>query len=87
METIPPLPKITGDSILEVFTHRSLRYPGAPSNELFGDNERLAVLGAKALDTAVIYALFYKRPMRTAEELQARVASISSKKFSFLALG
>lgn len=70
METIPILPKITGDIILEVFTHRTLRFPGAPSNDEYGDNERLAALGAKALETAVTYTLFCRRPMLTADGLK-----------------
>jgi len=79
MDTIPSLPKITGDIILEVFTHRTLRFPGAPpASEEYGDNERLAELGAKALDTAVTYALFCKRPMLTAAELKTEAAEVIS---------
>lgn len=77
MDTIPQLPKITGDIILEVFTHRTLRFPGAPpASEEYGDNERLAELGSKALDTAVTYALFCKRPMLTAAELKVCIFSL-----------
>ncbi|KAI0734672.1 ribonuclease III domain-containing protein [Fomitopsis betulina] len=72
MESLPVAPKLRGDIILEVFTHRSLRFPGAPINEdsEFGDNERLAVLGEKVLELAVTFALFTKRPMLKSVELE-----------------
>lgn len=74
MESLPVAPKLRGDIILEVFTHRSLRFPGAPINEdsEFGDNERLAVLGEKVLELAVTFALFTKRPMLKSVELEVR---------------
>ena len=74
MASLPPLPKLTGEIILEVFTHRSLRFPGAPINEdsEYGDNERLAILGEKALETAVTDTLFRKRPMLKAHEIEVR---------------
>ena len=75
MTTLPPLPKLTGDIILDVFTHRSLRFPGAPISEdsEYGDNERLAVLGEKALETAVTDTLFKKRPMLKAADIEVRI--------------
>ena len=74
MESLPAAPKLRGDIILEVFTHKSLRFPGAPINEdsEFGDNERLAVLGEKVLELAVTFALFNKRPILKAEEIEVR---------------
>ena len=74
MESLPAAPKLRGDIILEVFTHKSLRFPGAPINEdsEFGDNERLSVLGEKVLELAVTFALFNKRPMLKAEEIEVR---------------
>lgn len=69
--TVPQLPKISGDLMLEVFTHKSLRFNGAPANEEFGDNERIAELGSRVLETAVTYALFRKKePMLSANEIQ-----------------
>ncbi|TFY59846.1 hypothetical protein EVJ58_g5523 [Rhodofomes roseus] len=74
MEQYPPAPKLRGDIILEVFTHKSLRFPGAPINEdsEFGDNERLSVLGERVLELAVTFALFSKRPMLKAEDIEAQ---------------
>ncbi|CCL98505.1 uncharacterized protein FIBRA_00504 [Fibroporia radiculosa] len=78
--TFPPIPKLRGDIILEVFTHKSLRFPGAPTNEdsEYGDNERLSVLGEKVLDTATTYTLFVKRPMLKAEEIESRRVEVLS---------
>jgi dsRNA-specific ribonuclease len=55
--------------MLEVFTHRSLRYEGAPSNEEFGDSARLAELGAQVLQMIVTWLFFSKRPLLKAEEI------------------
>jgi len=77
---LPPLPKLTGEIILEVFTHRSLRFQGAPINEDsdYGDNERLAILGERVLETAVTDTLFRKRPMLKADEIETRRSEILS---------
>ncbi|KAJ3483127.1 hypothetical protein NLI96_g6521 [Meripilus lineatus] len=74
MTNLPTIPRISGDLILTVFTHRSLRFPGAPRDDdaEYGDSDRLAVLGEKALDMAVTDALWRKRPMLKAEEIQER---------------
>ena len=69
MPDLPNIPRLSGDIILEVFTHRSIRFAGAPANEEYGDNERLASLGEKAFDLAVSDALFRKRPMLKAEDI------------------
>jgi len=70
----PPLPKLDGDVILEVFTHRSLRFPGAPLDQdsEYGGNERLAVLGEKVLEAAVTDTLFRKRPMLKGNDIEKR---------------
>ena len=70
----PAAPHLRGETILDVFTHRSLRLPGAQMDEdsEFGDNERLAVLGEKVLELAVTFALFNKRPMLKGEEIEVR---------------
>lgn len=74
MSNYPPLPKLGGDVILEVFTHRSLRFSGAllAEDSEYGDNERLAILGEKVLEAAVTDTLFRKRPMLKAEEIEVR---------------
>lgn len=72
MSSLPAIPRLSGDLILTVFTHRSLRFPGAPMDDdsEYGDSDRLAVLGEKALDIAVTDALFRKRPMLKSNELR-----------------
>ncbi|KAL0580819.1 hypothetical protein V5O48_001195 [Marasmius crinis-equi] len=65
---LPPLPKISGDYVLQVFTHKSLRRSEDASHEL-EDNERLSVLGAKVLDMAVTHVLFKRTPLKKSEEL------------------
>ncbi len=73
MSNFPPLPKLPGEVILDVYTHKSLRFPGAPSDDSeYGDNERLAILGEKVLETAVTDTLFRKRPMLKADEIEVR---------------
>lgn len=68
---LPPIPKLNGDIILDVYTHRSLRFPGAPLDQdsEYGGGERLAVLGEKVLEAAVTDALFRKRPMMKGTEI------------------
>lgn len=69
---VPPIPKLQGEIILEVFTHRSLRFHGAPLDQdsEYGDNERLAVLGEKVLEAAVTDALFRQRPMLKGTDIE-----------------
>ncbi|PCH33926.1 hypothetical protein WOLCODRAFT_22338 [Wolfiporia cocos MD-104 SS10] len=76
MDTPPltPVPQLHGDIILEVFTHKSLRFPGAPTNEdsEYGDSERLSLLGEKVLEVAITFALFNKRPLLKAHDIESR---------------
>ncbi|KAG5636368.1 hypothetical protein H0H81_008286 [Sphagnurus paluster] len=58
---VPPLPKVTSDLILQVYTHISLRRSGGLAED-YGDNERLIQLGKAAVDAATTNALFNKRP-------------------------
>ena len=45
----------------------------------YGDNERLAVLGKKALEAAVTDTLFKKRPMLNGDQIEVRYShSVSS---------
>jgi dsRNA-specific ribonuclease len=76
---LPSLPKLSADVILEVFTHRSLRFPGAPINEdsEYGDNERLAILGEKVLETAITDTLFRKKPMLKGLDIEACLLAIA----------
>ncbi|KAG6862194.1 hypothetical protein C0995_004276 [Termitomyces sp. Mi166 len=64
----PPLPKVSSDLVLQVFTHISLRRTSG-SAEDYGDNERLIRLGQLVLDAAVTSILFNKRPILTTQEI------------------
>jgi dsRNA-specific ribonuclease len=74
MNSTPPLPKIEGDVdlLLDVYTHKSLRFGGAPFNDEYGDTERLAELGARVLDLAVTFYFYSRKPMLTASEIAVR---------------
>ncbi|KAG6889997.1 hypothetical protein C0995_012957 [Termitomyces sp. Mi166 len=69
---LPPIPKIEGDVdlLLDVFTHRSLRFgQSAAMNNDYGDTDRLAELGHRILDLTVTFHYFSKRPMLSAAEV------------------
>jgi dsRNA-specific ribonuclease len=63
---VPLLPKINGDIILEVFTHKSLHVVHV--NEEYG-NERLALLGGAFLEAAVTESLFRLKPTLKAGDI------------------
>jgi dsRNA-specific ribonuclease len=69
----PPLPPITNiDTLLQVFTHPSIRRqpsPMAMETDDYADNERLAFLGKLTLEAAVIRSLFNHRPMLKAYQM------------------
>ncbi|KLO20751.1 hypothetical protein SCHPADRAFT_934565 [Schizopora paradoxa] len=56
---LPELPKIHGEVLLELNTHRLLRSEGANA---FKDNERLSEVGEMALNLAVTNYLYHKQP-------------------------
>jgi hypothetical protein len=56
---IPELPRITGDIILEVFTHSSLQ----------GSNERLVELGRTVSEAIVTHFLFHRTPFLGASSI------------------
>ena len=70
----PSIPGLNGDIILDVFTHRSLRFAGAPPGGTsgYGDSVRLAVLGEKALECAVTDTLFKKQPLLDPDQIKVR---------------
>ncbi|KAJ3910123.1 ribonuclease III domain-containing protein [Lentinula edodes] len=74
---VPPLPKINGDTLLQVLTHRSLRRQDDALENF--DNERLAELGATVLDTAITVALFHRRPVLSGLEMLAQRKDILSE--------
>jgi len=82
MENIPPLPKLSGELMLEVFTHKSLRpdSSGEPTNDEYGGNDRLAELGAKVLEMAITFCLFSKRPMLKATDIEKQREELLSER-------
>ncbi len=73
-DNLPPLPKISGDIILQVFTHRSLQRSHGGTLEDNSDNQRLAVLGKAALEAVVTHLLFKHKPsMLATSEIRVRI--------------
>ncbi|EGN93111.1 hypothetical protein SERLA73DRAFT_64528 [Serpula lacrymans var. lacrymans S7.3] len=68
MNNLPALPKIDGDLMLDVFTHRSLAH-NHTDNEDYGNTDRLARLGEDVLRMTITFCLFTKRPMLSASEI------------------
>ena len=57
--------------MLEVYTHDSLNTKsGAITTDEHGGSSRLAVLGEKVLESAVMTNLFRRRPMNSANQLK-----------------
>lgn len=71
--SLPPLPKISGDIILQVFTHKSLQRSHGGTLEENSDNQRLAVLGNAALEAVVTHALFKHKPTLALSEIRVRI--------------
>jgi dsRNA-specific ribonuclease len=86
MSSLPPIPKLNGEVLLDVFTHRSLRFHGAPLDDSseYGDNIRLAVLGKVILEACITDTLFKKRPMLPADQIEVRsVRYLCAESFSY----
>lgn len=76
MSNLPPIPEIGGDVdlLLEVYTHASLRHPShSQMNAEYGDTDRLAELGASALDLAVTNYFYSMRPFLSGTEINVCV--------------
>ncbi|KAK0245665.1 hypothetical protein EDD85DRAFT_801778 [Armillaria nabsnona] len=69
------LPQLEPDTYLRVYTHKSLRRACASPDE---DNERLSVVGEKALDAAVTTALFYERPLLELSAMETKKRELTS---------
>ncbi|EIM79986.1 uncharacterized protein STEHIDRAFT_135570 [Stereum hirsutum FP-91666 SS1] len=69
-----PLPELTSNFALAVYTHKSLRQPSSAEE----DNERLAMVGRPALQFAVANALFSKEPELDPGEMQRQLDHITS---------
>ncbi|KAF9469847.1 hypothetical protein BDZ94DRAFT_1243396 [Collybia nuda] len=80
MAGFPPLPKIEGDLdlVLDVYTHNSLRFGGAPMNDDYGDTDRLAELGCKILELAVTFHFYSKKPMLNSAEISEKSKQATS---------
>ena len=63
----PELPKLSGEIILDVFTHASLR---RACNATYQDNERLSILGHYILDMITTQLLFYRKPKLRKETIE-----------------
>jgi dsRNA-specific ribonuclease len=66
--SIPPLPAVQSEAALAIFVHSSLK--SMVQNDKFGDADRLAFIGRNVLHMAVAEALFEKKPMLSAVELE-----------------
>jgi len=75
---IPRLPELSGEIILEVFTHKSLRRPKSTHGADYCDNERLSELGRNALQTAVTNIVFSRMPSLNAREIKSQRDNILS---------
>jgi dsRNA-specific ribonuclease len=73
-----PVPELSGDLSLEVFTHGSLALASPDTKAAWGDKTHLAVLGEQVMRLIVTWSLFFKRPMPDAKEItQAREEYLS----------
>ena len=70
---LPPLPKITGEIILQVFTHRSLQRSHGGTLDDNSDNRRLAVLGKTVLEVVVTHLLFKRKPPLATADMRVRL--------------
>jgi hypothetical protein len=75
-DDLPELPKLSGQIMLEVFTHRSLRLA---CHAKYRDNERLSVLGSYILEMMTTQLLFNKKPMLTRSEIEVSAATTKSQ--------
>lgn len=62
-KTLPPLPDLPPDAVLEVYTHSSLKASGFP------DNSRLAVLGEAQMKASLIKLLLMVQPPMECTEI------------------
>lgn len=80
MAHLPPLPKIEGDIdlLLDVYTHNSLRFDGAPMNDDYGNTDRLVELGEKVLELVVTKHFYSEKPFLATEQIQVGSPRIDS---------
>ncbi|KAG1864711.1 hypothetical protein DFJ58DRAFT_772526 [Suillus subalutaceus] len=78
--SLPPLPPIQGELMLDVYTHRSMLGRDIDENTVHGNTERLAELGSSVLSMLVVYTLYSEKPMLPAHDLKMRQAEMLSDK-------
>jgi ribonuclease-3 len=78
--SLPPLPPIQGELMLDVYTHRSMLSKDIDENTVHGNTERLAELGSSVLSMLVVYTLYSEKPMLPAHDLKVRQADMLSDK-------
>ncbi|KAI0352003.1 hypothetical protein OH77DRAFT_1486438 [Trametes cingulata] len=73
--SLPAAPKLEGDALLEVFVHKSMRFPGATVDEdsPYVDGPRLAALGQAILHAVYTEMLFRLRPTPAAEDFPSKI--------------
>ncbi|KAG2155545.1 hypothetical protein DEU56DRAFT_767974 [Suillus clintonianus] len=78
--SLPPLPPIQGELMLDVYTHRAMLSKDVDENTVHGNTERLAELGSSVLSMLVVYTLYSEKPMLPAHDLKKRQADVLSDK-------
>ncbi|KAG1783547.1 hypothetical protein EV702DRAFT_1054148, partial [Suillus placidus] len=78
--SLPPLPSIQGELMLDVYTHRSMLSNDVDENTVHGNTERLAELGSSVLSMLVVYTLYSEKPMLPAHDLKMRQTDVLSDK-------
>ncbi|OJA19554.1 Ribonuclease 3, partial [Rhizopogon vesiculosus] len=78
--SLPPLPSIQGELMLDVYTHRSMLSKEVDESTPHGNTERLAELGNSVLSMIVMYTLFSEKPMLPAHDLKMRKSNTLSDK-------
>ncbi|KAH7881751.1 hypothetical protein F5I97DRAFT_1818406, partial [Phlebopus sp. FC_14] len=72
---LPELPKLSGETMLEVFTHRSLRLA---CHAQYRDNERLSVLGHHTLEMITTQLLFLREPKLKRSDIETQRQALLS---------
>lgn len=79
MASLPHLPALEGEVLLDVYTHNSLNHEETVFNENYGDNTRFQELGESVLTLAVTQRLFLVKPMLPTADIVVSLNRNSSK--------
>lgn len=77
----PSIPALDSDLILEIFTHKSIRYHGMCTHPLYGGGDRLALLGDRAVHL-ILTDIFFNLKSRFATSADIEVSSSCGVCFS-----